>query len=194
MNLQTLNIQRKMILAAAAAGLVSVFLPWFTIDTGFLGSMRINGFRGYGMGAFFAFGFSVFCALMGKHEETLDKKMWTLALAAGSLALIFIAIGMANTDMSGGFGLVKARYGIGIWIALIASLGIIFSAWKFKKPEDTLEIGINSFVKSIPITERKAEATSPLTSHLDEIERLAELRNSNKITQEEFELLKAKMI
>ena len=51
MNFQTLHLQRKLILVVAVAGIISVFLPWFSAGAfGF--SVHINGFRGWGVLAF----------------------------------------------------------------------------------------------------------------------------------------------
>src|SRR6266536_3200206 len=54
MNFQTMSRQRKFIMIAAAAGIISVFLPWVTVSI-FGESQSTNGFRSYGIVVFLAF-------------------------------------------------------------------------------------------------------------------------------------------
>ncbi|HEY4149224.1 MAG TPA: hypothetical protein VGM41_09855, partial [Chitinophagaceae bacterium] len=129
MNFQTLNKQRKFILIAALAGIIAVFLPWVTISAGFLGSQSVNGFRGIGILAFLSFVLAGAFSLVGEQANALDKTMWVLALGAGALSLLSVIIAVANTlGGSGGFGIVEAGVGFGLWIAIAASVGVVLSA------------------------------------------------------------------
>src|SRR5438067_11962991 len=116
MNFQTMNKQRKFILVAAAAGIISIFLPWITVGV-FGMSESTNGFHSYGVIVFLAFAGAAIVSLMADQTKTLDQIMWMLAMIAGAVSLLFTIIFFTN--LSGGYGVVQA--GFGIWIALIAS-------------------------------------------------------------------------
>ena len=93
-------------------------------------------------------------------------------------------------NMSGAFGIVTR--GIGIWIALLASLGIVASAWLFKKPGDSLQAGFESLKKSMPVSTNQPSKPAN-TSKVDELEKLINLKNEGKISEEEYEQMKAKL-
>jgi Na+/H+ antiporter NhaC len=50
MNFETMSKQRKMILIAAAIGIVSMFLPWVSVF-----GFSVNGMNGWGVLVFFVF-------------------------------------------------------------------------------------------------------------------------------------------
>lgn len=146
MNFQTLNTQRKLILIAAAIGVISIFLPWITVSI-FGQSNSANGFRDTGIVVFLAFVAAGVVSVMGDQTSKLDKKMWIIALGAGAVALVFTLISFGTFSGGGGWGLVEAGYGFGIWIALIASIGILAFAWMHKNPEDNIADNLKSFSK-----------------------------------------------
>src|SRR5450631_3516340 len=98
MDFATLNKQRKFILIAALAGLISIFLPWVSVSAGFI-SMSVNGFHSYGIMAFLAFICTGVVAFMGDQSKSLDKSMWMVELIAGAVALLFTVLYMS--DLSG---------------------------------------------------------------------------------------------
>ncbi len=183
-----MNKQRKFILISAAIGVISIFLPWVTISVMGMGS-SVNGFHGVGIVVFLSFAGAIIIALMGDQTKSLDKTMWLAALAAGVIAFLFTLIAAASNDASGGMGLVDASLGIGIWLAFISSIGISASAWMFKNPDDDLKSSFEGL---------KAKTMSSVSSHssskVDELEKLIELRNQGKISEQEFQEMKAKLI
>jgi len=193
-----------MILIAAAIGLISVFLPWIKFSASMFGneiaSESINGFHGWGVLAFLAFAVACVLSLMGDQTKTLDKTMWMVTLAMGVVALFAVVIRLLN---SGPVEMVaEVKFGFGIWIALAASLGTLAAAWMFKNPEDTLKDGLESLKKgiAIPSNSTPGGASTPPrqapggNSRMDELERLIKMKNEGKITEEEYQQLKSKLL
>ncbi|HTR28728.1 MAG TPA: hypothetical protein VMH27_05630 [Puia sp.] len=153
MNVQALHKQRKFILIAAAAGAISIFLPWFTVSAEGLGvriSESQNGFHGTGVLVFLAFIAAAILALVGDQSRPMEKTMWAATLIAGAIALLFVVVNLAGTPGSGdGFGFAQAGPGFGIWISLIASIGTLGCAWLLKNPGDTLKGGFDSLKKDL---------------------------------------------
>lgn len=178
--------QRKFLLITAAAGIISLFLPWHTAG-GILRGFNINGFHGLGVVVFFLFAGALVLSLLGNQTKPLDKTAWLLALAAGVLALLCIIIRLAGG--SDALGIVKP--GIGLWIAAAASICIVAFAWLYRDPAQTLQ---NAFdhVKGIAGAANTTSTNS--TSKIDELEKLIELKNEGKITEEEYQALKSKML
>jgi hypothetical protein len=191
MNFQTMSKQRKYILIAAAAGLISVFLPWITVGA-FGMSNSVNGFRSYGIAVFIAFAVAIVISILGDQTRALDQTMWMVALGAGAVAVLFTILFF--TDLNGGFGIVDP--GFGIWISLIAAVAVIGAAWMFKNPADSLKSGFDSIKKSIPVSPGNTTTTTTTnsTNKISELERLIELKNQGKISEEEYQQMKSKLL
>lgn len=186
MNFQTMSKQRKFILILAIIGVISIFLPWYSVA---LYNMSINGFHGSGIVVFLAFVCAVIVALMGDQTKSLDRTMWMVALVAGGLAFLITLIDTASSGLGFGFA------GIGFWIALIASAGVTLSAWVFKGAGITLKEGIDELKKNISNSVNSASTThtSGNPNKVAELEKLIELKNQGKITEEEYEQFKSKL-
>ena len=195
MNFQAMHKQRKLILIAAAIGVISVFLPWISVSMMGMGK-SINGFHGFGILVFIAFIGAGLVCLAGDQTKNLDKTMWMIAIAAGAIALLGVVISLAKSanDVDGGFGFVEASFGIGIWLALIVSVAIVAVAWMFKSPEDSIKSGFESLKKSIPITNVNATPPVDKTNKIDELEKLIDMKNKGAITEEEYQQLKSKLL
>ncbi len=190
---------------AALAGIIAIFLPWMTISAGFLGSQSTNGFHGIGILAFLSFVLAGAFSLSGEQTRPLDKTLWVLALGAGALALLAVIIAIANT-FGGEYGFVSASVGFGLWIALAASIAVTLSAWMLKAPGDNLKSGFDSLKKNFsvpagpsttsttPTAPPPASGNSGSAGNLAELERLIELKNKGSITEEEYQLLKSKLL
>ena len=195
MSFQTLNKQRKSILILAVAGVISVFLPWFSAGAfGF--SVHMNGFHGWGIFAFLCFLVAIGVSLVGTQIEPLEKNMWFAAIACGALALLSIVITMGTSG--GDFGFVTADFGFGIWIALVTAAGIVLSAWLFRNPAHDLKSGFESIKNSVSSTASSlslnSTSSSNTTNKIVEIERLSKLKENGSLTEEEFQQLKSKLL
>src|ERR1700712_3737189 len=122
MNFQTMSKQRKFILIAAAVGVIACFLPWITISFGGFTAGSVNGLHSYGFLCFFSFIGAGLVSYMGNQTLNLEKTMWFVALACGAIALLFEIIFLSD---AGGFS------GFGLYIALLAAIGVLVFAWKF---------------------------------------------------------------
>jgi hypothetical protein len=187
MNFQAMSKQRKFLLITALAGLISIFLPWHTAG-GILEGLNINGFHGVGVLVFFLFAAVGVLAVVGDQAKPLDKTPWLIALAAGVISLLSIIARVSGA--SDAFGILQP--GIGLWISLAASIGIVAFAWMFKNPGDTLQNAFDGLKKNISSTNTTSKPTA--TSKVDELEKLIELKNQGKITDEEYQMLKSKMM
>lgn len=200
MNFQTLNKQRKFILIAALVGIISVFLPWFSAGAfGF--SVHVSGFHGWGILAFLCYAAAIVIALLGTQLNPLDKTMWFAAMICGAVALLAIIITILSSQTSD-FGFVSANLGIGIWISLIAAIGIIIFSWLFKNPAHNLKEGFESLKHSV--SEATSSISKPVSTSntttvssankIAELERLSKLKENGSITEEEYQQLKSKLI
>lgn len=160
-----MNRQRKFILIAAIAGLIALFLPWVTVSAGnFLDgpgagdnglgagasnmaeglfgksamSASENGMHGAGIMVFISFLCAIALSLLGEQTRALERTNWLVAMAAGTGALLFTIVLLANTQ-TGSLGFVKSSVGWGAWIALLASAGVLGAAWVYRNPGDTLK-------------------------------------------------------
>ena len=160
MNFQTLNRQRKFILIAALAGLIAMFLPWVTVSAGnLLGgldgsengpsmSVSENGMHGSGIIVFLAFALAIALSLLNEQTRTLERTSWLCALAAGAVAMLFTVILLANTP-TGSVIIAKSSVGYGAWISLLASAGVLASAWLFRTPGYTLKGSFDQLKKDL---------------------------------------------
>lgn len=189
MNFQAMSKQRKFLLITALAGIISVFLPWHTAG-GLFEGLSINGFHGIGVLVFFLFAAVGVLAIIGNQTKPLDKTLWLIAMAAGAVALLCIITRLSGS--SDAFGILKP--GLGLWIALAASLGIVAFAWMYKNPGDTLQNAFDGLKKNISAANSSEPKSTSTTSKVDELEKLIELKNQGKITDEEYQMMKQKML
>ncbi|HEY8387036.1 MAG TPA: SHOCT domain-containing protein [Parasegetibacter sp.] len=198
MNFQTMNRQRKFMLIAGLLGVISIFLPWFSIPvlSNFFGggsSSSMNGFRGWGIVIFLCYAGTVVMALIGDQIKSLDKTTWLIAIAAGAIALLLNIITISR--MGGdSFGFMKP--GFGLWISLVAAIGIAVSVWLFRSPDHNIASSFDALKKNIATSTSSlgASHSNGSTSRVDELEKLIDLRNQGKITEAEYEVMKAKIM
>lgn len=189
MNFSAMSKQRKFLLIAALAGIVSIFLPWHTAG-GLFEGLSINGFHGIGVLVFFLFAGVGVLAIIGDQTKPLDKTMWLIALAAGVIALLCIITRLSGA--SDAFGILSP--GIGLWIALATSVGILAFAWMFKNPGDTLQNAFEGLKKNVASNTSTPSRPASTGSKVDELEKLIELKNSGKITEDEYQSMKSKLM
>lgn len=145
MNFQTMSKQRKFILIAAAAGVISMFLPWVSISL-FGYTQSVNGMHDMGILVFLCFAASAVIAYMGDQTKNLDKNMWGIVLVAGAIALlsiIYFYFKMSNSVMGSSF------VGFGLYISAIAAIGVLGSAYLFRSPTDNIRDSFNNLKKDL---------------------------------------------
>jgi len=201
MNFQTLHKQRKFVLLSAVLGLISVFLPWKTVSAGLFGasmSEGINGFHGAGILTFLLFIVAGIVAFLGNQTAALDKGSWMAVMAAGAVALIGVIINISTTS-GNSMGFVELSVGLGCWIALVAAIGVVGSAWLFRNPGDNLKEGFENLKKNISSLNVPAagSGTPPKpdsNNKVAELERLIRLKDAGHITEEEYQQMKSKIL
>lgn len=145
MNFQTMNKQRKFVLIAAAVGIISMFLPWISISI-FGYTQSQNGMHDIGILAFLCFIVSGAIAYLGDQTKNLEKNMWGIVLAAGALALLSTVwfYFKINDSIMGG-----SMVGFGLYIAAVAAIGVLGSAYLLRSPTDSIKDTFNSMKKNI---------------------------------------------
>jgi uncharacterized membrane protein YoaK (UPF0700 family) len=135
MNFQTMNKQRKFVLIFAAAGIISMFLPWISVSL-FGYSQTQNGMHDVGILTFLCFGVIAAIAYLGDQTKNFDKTMWPVVLIAGALALLSIIwfYSKANDSIMG-----SSLIGFGLYIAAITAIGVLASAYMFRSATDNLK-------------------------------------------------------
>jgi len=153
MNFQTMNKQRKFILIAAAIGIIAMFLPWVKIT--FFGlSNSVNGMHGSGILVFLCFIGAGVIAFLGDQTKSLEKTFWFIALACGALASLIMVWNFIDA-MDGAMSYLS----IGFYLAVLASLGVLLSAYLFRSPTDSIKGGFDSLKKDIE--EKSKSSTTP---------------------------------
>lgn len=133
MNFATLNKQRKMILIAAAVGVISMFLPWVS----FLG-FSTNGMNGWGVLVFFCFAGAGVISLMGDQTRNLEPMNWMLTLIAGGVAGLIMVINFFNAIDALGY------LSIGFYGALVAAVALPAFAYMYRTANDSLQSGFDT--------------------------------------------------
>ncbi len=135
MNFQTMNKQRKFVLIFAAAGVISMFLPWIPVSL-FGYSQTQNGMHDVGVLTFLCFVVISVITYLGDQSKNFDKTMWPVVLIAGTVAILSIIwfYSKANDSIMG-----SSLIGFGLYIAAIAAIGILASAYMFRSATDNLK-------------------------------------------------------
>lgn len=145
MNFQTMSKQRKFVLIAAAAGVISMFLPWVSISL-FGYTQSVNGMHDIGILVFLCFIVSGALAYLGDQTKNLERNMWGIVLAAGAIAIlsiIYFYFKMSESIMGSSF------VGFGLYISALAAIGILGSAYLFRSPTDNIKDSFNNIKKDI---------------------------------------------
>ncbi len=157
MNFQTMSKQRKFILIASAAGVVSMFLPWVSISL-FGYTQSVSGMHDIGILVFLCFVASGAIAYLGDQTKNIDKTKWGIVLAAGTIAvlsIIYFYFKMSESIMGSSF------VGFGLYISAIAALGVLGSAYMLRSPTDNIRDSFNNIKKDIEGRMASTEAEKP---------------------------------
>lgn len=133
MNFETMSKQRKMVLIAAAVGVISMFLPWVSVS-----GYSVNGMHGWGVLVFICLLAAGFLAFTGNQTANLDRTAWMAVLIAGGIASLIMVINFLRS--LDGLGYVS----IGFYGALAASIGVLAFAFMHRSATDTLQGGFDS--------------------------------------------------
>jgi len=144
MNFQTMSKQRKFVLIAALAGVIGMFLPWYSFSI-FGASGSINGMHGNGILVFICFAVAGVMAYLGDQTKTLPSTSWIVTLICGALAVIIV---VWNIIRSSDYGL-GSSMSFGIYIAALAAVGVVAAAFLFRSPDDNIKSGFDSLKKDI---------------------------------------------
>ncbi len=145
MNFQTMSKQRIFVLISAVVGFISMFLPWVSVSM-FGYSQSVNGMHDKGILVFICFVASGAIAYLGDQTKNLDKNMWGITLLAGAVALLLV---IWFYSQASGSVLGSSFIGFGLYIAAIASIGILASAYLFRSPTDNIKDSFNTLKKDI---------------------------------------------
>ena len=139
MNFQTMSKQRKYVLIAAAAGLISMFLPWIRVSVFGL-TQSVNGLHGTGILVFLCFAACGIIAYLGDQSKNLEKTMWMLTLICSALATLIVLWNIIKASGS----IYGAYLSFGIYLAALAAIGILASAFLFRSPTDNIRDSFES--------------------------------------------------
>lgn len=137
MNFETMSKQRKMILIAAAVGVIAMFLPWWSISMGIFGGGSVNGMHNEGIVVFLCFAGAGVLSLLGNQSKNLDSTNWMLTLVAGAIAALITILTFLNTPPLG-------DRGFGLYIALIAAVAVIAFAYINRSAGESVQSGFDS--------------------------------------------------
>lgn len=206
-----MNKQRKLILIAAAIGIISTFLPWIKISAGAFGynvSQSTNGFHGIGIFYFILLIAAAIIAGIGDQKLMLQKNMRLAVIGAGVLALICLIISysdVSDATSANGFGVVDASIGIGMILSFLAAIAVAVIPFVIKQAGESLGSDFAQLKDNLKAVQdnissaaaaAKSKNVSPASdqNRMSELEKLIAWRNEGKITEAEYQDLKAKII
>lgn len=129
--------QRKLVLIAAAIGVIAMFLPWWSISMGIFGGGSVNGMHNEGILVFLCFLGAAALSVMGNQSANLDRTAWMLTLIAGGLATLITLITFLNAPPIG-------DRGFGLFLALLAAIAVVAIAYLHRSAGETLQSGFDS--------------------------------------------------
>ena len=132
-------------------------------------------------------------ALFGNQSEPLPKQNLFLELAAGGGAFLLSTITLFSL-----LSHIVMNPGIGVIISFFVSAGILAAAWFLKRPGDSLEEGFNALKNGITskttISTSESNNVSAEKNSLEEIEKLFQMKEKGIITEEDFKMMKQKLM
>jgi len=117
--------QKLLVIATAALGILSLFLPFVKV----LGT-SVNAMKGAGALSKFLlvmYGVSIALTLLGKPADNVKKGSMIGIIICAAIALLFLFLNMANVAEMG-----MSVLGIGFWTAIIATLAMPIVMFVFK--------------------------------------------------------------
>lgn len=206
-----MNQQRLIIFIAAFIGIISLFFSWVTFSfesTLYSGNQSATnsgdiGFSGLGMVVFICNVVCIVLSLIADKSKPFDKKSVNYILIAGLIGLSFTILHLGvniakELKYLRGYDVNWIIPGIGGWLSLFASSGIIASTWYFKKSGNLLEEGFKTLKNKIT---SNTFTIAPVSNNIskeynaiEEIEKLFQMKEKGIISDENFKLMKEKTI
>lgn len=120
--------QKLYSLIVVAVGLVSMLLPWLTINV-FIASKSMNGFNGWGWLSFIGILGVGAISFMGNKEENYSEEYRKYVMIAfGAIAVGAILVLLRKNSVEGGIYSEVIKTGFGLWLCLVAGLaGLAFN-------------------------------------------------------------------
>lgn len=140
-------------LAAAAVGIVSMFLPWVSISIAGFGASA-NGMHGSGVLVFLCFVAVGVLAYLGDQTTNLNQVNWMIALIAGGVAALIMVINFFDAGSSG-------LLSVGFYGALIAALAVVVFGFMYRTAGSSLKSGFDSLKGNL---ERRMQSTATPTT------------------------------
>ncbi len=133
MNFETMSKQRKMILIAAAVGVICMFLPWVSVF-----GFSVSGMHGWGILVFLCLVVAGVIAFMGDQTKNLNGTNWMAVLIAGGVASLIMLINFISSLDA------LSLLSFGYYGALAASIGVAAFAFMNRSATDSLQGGFDS--------------------------------------------------
>ena len=136
MNFETMSKQRKMMLIAAAIGVIAMFLPWWSFI------ISVSGMHGTGILVFLCFMAAGVMAFMGDQTTNLTRTNWMIALIASGLAAVIMVITfLSNLDL-------LSLLSFGFYLALAASIALLAFTYMHRSAGDTIQSGFDNLKRN----------------------------------------------
>jgi len=126
-----------MMLIAAAVGVISIFLPWFSYY-----GFSVSGMNGWGVLVFLCFAAAGVLAFMGDQTKNLSQDKWMIALiVSGIAALVMVIRFLTNME-------ILRLFSFGFYLALIAAVALLAVTYMFRSSTDNLQAGFDDLKTS----------------------------------------------
>lgn len=127
----------RILLITGLVFVVCTFLPWYRVRITGFGSVSDNAWGVGGLGVLAALlGWATFIvavgAVVGVIKRSASIDMLALGLAGGTLlfTLLRLVFEPGGEVESLSLGALKITRGIGLWVGLVAALGMAYAAWQ----------------------------------------------------------------
>ena len=133
--MENVNLHKQKLYALIVAGvaLISLFLPWATVNLGGFGGGSVNGLRGWGFLALLGVGAVAAASFMEDKTKPYAGNAKMIAMGGfGAIALAGIITFIRLSSASGGRGELRGfgvKPGLGIWLCIAAgAIGLLWVA------------------------------------------------------------------
>ena len=143
MDFQTMNKQKKYLLIISGIGIIAMFLPWVRISILGIVANSSNGMHNTGILVFLCFLGCGLVAFLGDQVKPLEKTMWMVTMILAGIAALIMVIHFFRVMDAMSF------LSIGFYLALICSLALLFTAYKFRNAGYNLKDGFDALKRQV---------------------------------------------